>query len=362
MGHLFTPLSLREVPLRNRIGMAPMCTYSAVRGVPGPWHLMHYGARAAGGCGLVLTEATAVEPRGMISPGDTGLWNDQQVTAWRKVTGLISELGAVPAVQLAHAGRKAQFKLPWPEEVSIPAGLEQAPVAPSALAFAEGYRTPRELSADEVAALADAWEAAARRAYSAGFQVLELHMAHGYLLHEFLSPLTNKREDEFGGTLAKRMRFPLMVVQAVRLQWPEHLPLLVRISATDWEEGGWTVDDSIEFAKRLKELGVDLIDCSSGGAVPAASKFPVATTSGGLAAGYQVQFAEAIKSKAGIATAAVGLISDPLHAETTIAEGRADLVLLGRELLRNPNWPLHAAQQLGQNVDWPKQYLRAKMG
>ena len=360
MGRLFTPLELRDVTLRNRIGLAPMCMYSAQQGVPGAWHMAHYGARAAGGCGLVLTEATAVEARGMISPGDTGLWNEQQVTAWRKITELISSLGAVPGVQLAHAGRKAQHKLPWDGETQIPAGLKQTPVCPSAIPFSDGYRTPRELNGDEVAALVDPWEAAARRAFSAGFQVLELHMAHGYLLHTFLSPLVNKRDDEFGGTLAKRMRLPLMIVQAVRLQWPEHLPLFVRISASDWEEGGWTLDDSIELAKRLKELGVDLIDCSSGGAVPAASQFPVAA-GGELEPGYQVQFAEAIRDKASIPTAAVGLITKPEHAESIVANGQADLVLLGRELLRQPHWPLYAASTLGGKVGWPKQYKRAKL-
>jgi 2,4-dienoyl-CoA reductase-like NADH-dependent reductase (Old Yellow Enzyme family) len=361
MGQLFTPLPLRDITLRNRIGLAPMCMYSAQRGVPGAWHMMHYSARAAGGCALVLTEATAIEPRGMISPGDTGLWNDAQVKAWRKITEQIKELGAVPGVQLAHAGRKARLQLPWPGEVAIPAGLEQEPISSSSLAFSEEYRLPRELSAEEVAGLVELWESAARRAYSAGFQALELHMAHGYLLHQFLSPLTNMRVDEFGGSLAKRMRFPLMVVQAVRLQWPEDLPLFVRISATDWEGGGWTLEDSIELAKRLKDLGVDMIDCSSGGAVPAASKFPVATATGGLAPGYQVQFAQAIREQAGIATAAVGLITGTAQAEAIIAEGQADLVLLGRELLRNPHWPLHAARELDGDVAWPVQYERAKL-
>jgi 2,4-dienoyl-CoA reductase-like NADH-dependent reductase (Old Yellow Enzyme family) len=361
MGHLFEPLTIREVTLRNRVGMAPMCMYSAQRGVPGAWHMMHYSARAAGGCGLVLTEATAVEPRGMISPGDTGLWNDTQVKAWRKITEQVRTLGAVAGVQLAHAGRKARTALPWPGDASVPAGLEQDPIAPSPLAFSSEYRLPHELGEDEVAGLVELWESAARRAYSAGFQVLELHMAHGYLLHEFLSPLTNQRTDEFGGSLAQRMRFPLMVVQAVRLQWPEDLPLFVRISATDWEEGGWTLEDSIELAKRFKELGVDLIDCSSGGAVPLAAKFPVATAAGGLEPGYQVQFAQTIRAQAGIATAAVGLISQPQHAQSIIAGGQADLVLLGRELLRQPHWPLHAARELGGEVAWPVQYERAKL-
>lgn len=359
MGQLNTPLVLRDVTLRNRIGLSPMCMYSAQGGLPGTWHMMHYGARAAGGCGLVLTEATAVEARGMISPGDTGLWNDQQVQEWRKVTSLVRELGAVPGVQLAHAGRKAQLKMPWAADTPVPAGLAQAPVAPSALAFSEEYRQPRELSAEEVAGMVELWESAARRAFSAGFQVLELHMAHGYLLHQFLSQLSNKRVDEFGGSLEKRMRFPLMVAQAVRLQWPENLPLFVRISATDWEDGGWTLEESITLAQRLKDLGVDLVDCSSGGLIPAASKFPVAAA-GGVEPGYQVPFAQALREQAGIATAAVGLITEPAQAEAIIAEGKADLALLGRELLRDPHWPLHAARVLGDETAWPPQYERAK--
>lgn len=330
-----------------------MCMYAshAEDGKPSAWHLVHLGARAAGGAGLVLTEATAIEPQGRISARDVGLWSRGHVSAWRPVVEFIKSQGAVPGVQLAHAGRKAGTAPPW--DGGRPYGDEAGwePVAPSPLPFDEGYRTPRELTARELEGLIDAWAAAARRAHAAGFEVLELHMAHGYLLHQFLSPLTNQRQDMYGGDLEARMSFPLRVAHTVRLEWPEHLPLFVRLSATDWVDGGWDIAQSVVFCRRLLEIGVDVVDCSSGGAVPRATP--------PLAPGYQVPAAERIRSEAGIATAAVGLINEAADAEAIIRDGRADLVLLGRAMLRDASWPLHAAAQLGATVEWPKHYLRA---
>ncbi len=353
MAHLFEPLRLRSITLRNRIGLSPMCMYScaAEDGKPSPWHLAHLGARAVGGAGLVLTEATAVEPRGRISACDVGLWCRGQVSAWRPVVEFIKAQGAVPGVQLAHAGRKAGTAPPWDGGKPYTGSAEWEPVAPSALPFDEGYPAPRELSLRELETQIDAWAAATRRAHAAGFEVLELHMAHGYLLHQFLSPLTNQRQDRYGGALDARMSFPLRVAHTVRLEWPEHLPLFVRLSTTDWVEGGWDIAQSVVFCQRLKEIGVDVVDCSSGGAVPHATP-PVAP-------GYQVPSAERIRKEAGMATAAVGLITEPEDAELIIRDERADLVLLGRALLRDPYWPLHAAQQLGAAAPWPKQYRRA---
>jgi len=357
MPNLFDPLELRSVTLRNRIGLSPMCTYSAQDGLPGDWHLMHYGARAIGGCGLVMTEATAVEPRGRISLGDTGLWNDDHVCRWRKVNRMIKELGAVPAVQLAHAGRKAGTHTPQTGKGPLDDSSAWDTVAPSSIKFDDGWRTPGELSTGEVENLLNAWGDAARRARAAEFEALELHMAHGYLLHEFLSPHSNQRTDEFGGSLEGRMRFPLMVVQQVRLEWPDNLPLLVRISATDWTEDGWSLDDSIVFAGQLRENGVDLIDCSSGGIIPQGSQTGVAINA---EPGYQVEFADKVRREAEIPTAAVGLIADPRQADGIISEERADLVMMGRALLRNPHWALYAAQELGIRIDWPLQYERAR--
>ncbi len=352
---LFEPLTLRSLTFRNRIFVSPMCMYSAHEGCPTEWHLVHLGSRAVGGAGLVMTEATAVLSEGRISPWDTGLWNDQQKEAFAPIARFIAEQGAVPAIQLAHAGRKASTRRPW-EKLPRPLTKEEGawqPVAPSPLPFDEGYPTPRELSPEELSDIAQAFAEAARRAVEAGFQVVEIHMAHGYLLHEFLSPLANRRGDQFGGSFENRIRFPLMVAKRVREAVPAELPLLVRISATDWVEGGWDLDQSVEFARRLKEIGVDLIDCSSGGIVPSAPipDYP----------GYQVPFAEAIRRQAEVPTGAVGLITTPEQAEQIVATGQADVVLMARELLRDPYFPLRAALRLGVEPDfWPVQYFRAK--
>jgi 2,4-dienoyl-CoA reductase-like NADH-dependent reductase (Old Yellow Enzyme family) len=329
-----------------------MCQYSAPEGVPTEWHLVHLGSRAVGGAGLVIAEACAVRPEGRISPDDVGLWSDAQAEAWRPVARFIAEQGAVPAVQLAHAGRKASTEAPW--RGGGPAGEGARgwrPVGPSPLPFADGHPVPRELSADEITGVVGAFRDAARRAEQASFEVVEIHMAHGYLLHQFLSPLTNRRTDEYGGPLENRMRLPLEVARAVREAFPVERPVFARISATDWVEGGWDLEQSVVLARDLREAGVDLVDCSSGGLVPHA-KVP-------LAPGYQVAFAEAIRAR-GVMTGAVGLITEPKQAEAIVAEGKADLVLLARQLLRDPYWPLHAAQALGADVPWPVQYLRAR--
>jgi len=350
---LFTPLTLRSVEFRNRIFVSPMCQYSGAEGIPNDWHLVHLGSRAVGGAGLVITEATAVTPEGRISPGDLGLWNDDQATAFQRITSFISAQGSVPGVQLAHAGRKASTSLQWlgAQPLSASEGGWQT-VGPSPIPFAAGYPVPHDLSPEEMSTLTAKFAAATTRALSAGFRVIEIHMAHGYLLHEFLSPLSNKRRDEFGGGIEGRARFPLQVAKAVREAWPSDLPLFVRISATDWVEGGWDLEQSIAFARRLREVGVDLIDCSSGGNAPAA-RIP-------LGPGYQVPFASAIRREAGIATGAVGLITEPLQAEDILERGDADVVVLARALLRDPYWPLHAADALSVDVPWPVQYLRAK--
>jgi 2,4-dienoyl-CoA reductase-like NADH-dependent reductase (Old Yellow Enzyme family) len=354
MTHLFSPVPLRSLVVRNRVWVAPMCQYSADDGVPNDWHLVHLGSFARGGAGLVMTEAAAVSPEGRISPGDAGIWNDDQERAWARVVEFVRGQGATAAIQLAHAGRKASTRAPFEGRGEVPfeEGGWQA-VAPSAVAF-PGLPVPRELTPVEIDRVVDDFAEAARRSVSAGFDVVEIHAAHGYLLHEFLSPLSNRRADEYGGTLDDRARLLLRVVGAVRDVVPDTMPLLVRISATDWVEDGWSVDDSVALARLLKGAGVDLVDVSSGGNVPA--EIPVAP-------GYQVPFARRIRTEAGVATGAVGLITEPKQAEDVLAEGSADVVLLARELLRDPHWPLHAAQELGvpagEGVDWPQQYLRA---
>ncbi|MGD8277873.1 MAG: NADH:flavin oxidoreductase/NADH oxidase [Gemmatimonadota bacterium] len=350
---LFDPLTVRGITFRNRVFVSPMCEYSAEDGLPNDWHMVHLGSRAVGGAGLVLTEATAVCPEGRISPADTGLWNDAHAGAFRRITRFIRSQGSVPGIQLAHAGRKASTKVPWVGRGEVDA--EQGPwqtVAPSAIAFADHYPMPRALTGQEIDGVVAQWVAAARLALEAEFDVIELHMAHGYLAHEFLSPLSNHRTDDYGGTLENRMRFPLRMAAAVRAVWPERLPLFVRISATDWTEGGWDIDQSVRLSEALRDIGVDLIDCSSGGNVGNA-KIPVGP-------GYQVPFAERIRREARIATGAVGLITEPEQANAIVAEGRADAVIMARELLRRPYWPLHAARTLGVDVAWPNQYLRAK--
>lgn len=353
MSQLFTPLSLRSLRLRNRIAVSPMCQYSCQDGLPDNWHLVHLGSRAVGGAGLVIAEATAVVPEGRISPQDCGLWNEEQVAAFAPIIAFIREQGAIAAVQLAHAGRKASVLPPWQGGQGVPpdAGSWQ-PLAPSALPFSPDSPAPRELAAAELDGIVAAFEAAARRALQAGFQLVEVHMAHGYLLHQFLSPLSNRRSDEYGGSLENRLRLPLQVVRRVREIWPEPLPVLVRISATDWLEGGWDLEQSIELCRQLQQLGIDLIDVSSGGLVPLAP-IPVGP-------GFQTPLAREIRRRVGIATGAVGMITAPQQAEQIIATGEADLVLLARELLRDPYWPMRAARALGAEHNWPNQYLRAK--
>lgn len=352
MAHLFDPLTLRGVTLRNRIGVSPMCQYSAEDGFANDWHFVHLGSRAVGGAGLIIAEATAVEARGRISPQDLGIWSDAHVEPFIRLNNFMREHGAVAGVQLAHAGRKASTRRPW----DIRAPLTDSDggwdvVAPSPLAFDEGYRQPHELSRDEIQGIVTAFRDAALRADKAGFDFVEIHGAHGYLIHSFLSPLSNQRGDEYGGSFEGRVCFLLEIIRAVREVWPEHKPLGVRLSATDWVDGGWTIEDSIEAAKLLKAEGVDLIDCSSGGNAPRI-QIPVG-------AGYQVPLAEAVRREADIPTAAVGLITQPMQADEIIRNGRADVILLARELLRDPYWPLHAAKMLGHEVPVPPQYLRA---
>lgn len=344
MPQLFEPVKIRGVELRNRIMMSPMCQYCAGSdGVPTDWHLVHLGARATGGTGLICCEATSVESRGRLSLGDLGVYNDAQAEAFARIVRYCHSQGARTAIQLAHGGRKA-----WTSDKGF--GPEQV-VAPSAVPFDQGWAVPHALERAEIAAVVEAFRRGAERALAAGFDIVELHGAHGYLIHEFLSPLSNRRDDEYGGNLRGRARFLLEVVAAVRKVWPEDRPLFVRLSCVDHVEGGLTIEDTIQVSKWLKEAGVDLIDCSSGGNAPVVPKFYP---------GYQVPYARAIRKEAGIMTGAVGLITTPEMAEEIVRNGRADLVLLGRELLRDPYWPLRAARELGAEVEWPKQYLRAK--
>lgn len=353
MDGLFSPLRLRDVTLRNRIGVSPMCQYSSPDGRATEWHLVHLGARAVGGAGLVLTEAAAVLPEGRISPQDLGLWDDAQAEALAPVVRFVRAQGAAAGVQLAHAGRKASVRRPW--EGGAPLGAAEGgwtPVGPGPEPFSPDHAVPEALDQAGLGRVVEAFRAAAARALAIGVEVLEVHAAHGYLLHEFLSPLTNRRDDAHGGDLAGRARLLREVVAAVRGVWPERLPLLVRVSASDWVEGGWTVDDTVALARLLHADGVDLVDCSSGGAVPGV-KVP-------LGPGYQVPFAARVRREAGVPTAAVGLITSPAQADEVVRSGQADLVLLARELLRDPHWPLRAARELGVDVTWPSPYERAK--
>lgn len=348
---LFTPLRLRSLTLRNRIMVSPMCQYSALAGVPGDWHLAHLGSRATGGAAIVMAEATAVDPAGRISPGDAGLWNDGQAEAWSRITGFITSQGAIPGVQLAHAGRKASTARPW--EGGGPLAPEAGgwlPVfGPTSAPFAPGYPTPTVLDAQGIAGVVRAFAWAAERADAAGFRVIEIHAGHGYLLHAFLSPLVNDRGDAYG---QDRRRLLREVVAAVRAVWPESLPLLVRLSCTDWLEGGIDGEATVETARQLKDLGVDLVDCSSGGILPGV-RVPEAP-------GYQVEFARRVRQEAQLAAGAVGRITEPRQAEEILASGAADLVIMGRRLLSDPYWPLHAADTLGVSLDWPVQYRRAR--
>lgn len=350
---LFRPLTLRGVQLRNRIAVSPMCQYSSEDGFATDWHLVHLGSRAVGGAALVIAEATAVEARGRISPQDLGIYRDEHIEMLARIVRFINEQGAVAGVQLAHAGRKGSTYRPWSGSGEVPpeqGGWET--VGPSAERFSAHYPLPRALTRQEIGEIVHSFQQAARRSLTAGFQVIEIHAAHGYLLHEFLSPLSNHRNDEYGGTLSNRMRFLCEVVDAVRQVWPEELPLFVRLSASDWVDGGLTIADTVEIARELKQHGVDLIDASSGGNIPTA-KIP-------LGPGYQVPFAERIRRETGMATGAVGLITEPQYANEIISQHQADLIFLARELLRDPYWPLHAARALKYNIAWPSQYLRAQ--
>jgi 2,4-dienoyl-CoA reductase-like NADH-dependent reductase (Old Yellow Enzyme family) len=352
MPSLFDPITFRGLTLANRILVSPMCEYSCEDGLANDWHLVHLGSRAVGGAGLIFTEATAVTPEGRISPEDLGLWSDRHAEPLARVVSFIHSQGRPAGIQLAHAGRKASMRRPWdPPGAVDPQDGGWTPVGPTDVAFADSYAVPAALDGAAIAAVVDAFRAAALRAREAGFDVAEVHAAHGYLIHEFLSPLSNTRSDEYGGSFDNRARLCLEVVDAIRAVWPDRLPVFVRISATDWIGGGWDIDQSVELARRLRDRGVDLIDCSSGGNV-ATAKIP-------LGPGYQVPFAERIRREVGIPTGAVGLITEPRQADEIVSSGRADCVLLARELLRDPYWPLRAARELGHPIDWPAQYLRA---
>jgi 2,4-dienoyl-CoA reductase-like NADH-dependent reductase (Old Yellow Enzyme family) len=351
--HLFQPLTLRSVTLRNRIGVSPMCQYSATDGVANDWHFAHLGSRAVGGAGIVIVEATGVAPEGRITPGCLGLWNEKQIEPLARIAQFVKAQGAVAGIQIAHAGRKASAALPWNGGAHLAdaqGGWEI--IAPSAIAFGDTLtKIPRAMTEADILRVQNDFVATAKRALTAGFHFLELHAAHGYLFNEFLSPLANQRTDKYGGSFENRARLLLNTARAVRKVWPDNLPLAVRISAIDWMPGGWQIEDSVALAKFLKTEGADLVDCSSGGLVPDA-KIKVEP-------GYQVPFAEKIRCEAGIATAAVGFITEPKQAEDIVREGKADLVLLAREFLRDPYWPAHAAKTLGYKLTPPNQYARA---
>ena len=350
--HLFTPLTIRGITLRNRIAVSPMCQYSSQDGFANDWHVVHLGSRAVGGAAAVIAEASAVESRGRISPQDLGIWKDEHIETLSRIAAFVKQQNAVPGIQLAHAGRKGSTRVPWQGGSHIPPGEGGwQTVAPSPIPFWPQDPVPAALSKTEIRGIVDAFAAAARRAYRAGFQIVEIHAAHGYLINEFLSPLANHRTDEYGGSYENRIRFALEVVEAVRASWPENLPLFIRISASDWVEGGGNLDDSVALAPRLRRLGVDLVDCSSGGVVPDAKIT--------LGPGYQVPFAERIRRETGVLTGAVGLITEPRQADEIIRAGQADLVMLARAFLRDPYWPLHAAQVLETEAAVPVQYGRA---
>jgi 2,4-dienoyl-CoA reductase-like NADH-dependent reductase (Old Yellow Enzyme family) len=353
MAGLFDPLAIREVKLVNRVFVSPMCQYSSHDGYANDWHFVHLGSRAVGGAGLVLTEATAVLPEGRISPQDLGMWTDEHVEMLSRIVSFIHEQGSVAGMQLAHAGRKASTHRPWetPGAISESEGGWKKVVAPSAVAFTNNYPMPHALTTDSIQEVIAAFAAAARRACQAGFRVLEIHAAHGYLIHEFLSPLSNRREDDYGGSFENRTRLCREIVAGVRSSWPKELPLFLRISATDWIEGGWDINESVKLARQLKPIGVDLIDCSSGGNMPHAN-IPVGP-------GYQTAFASRIRREAEIMTGAVGMITSPVQAEHIIRTEQADAVIMAREFLRDPYWALRAARELDRPIAWPVQYLRA---
>lgn len=352
---LFSPLKIRDVVLRNRIVVSPMCQYSAEDGFAKDWHLVHLGSRAVGGAGLIFTEAVAVDPRGRISPYDLGIWKDEHIASLERITRFIHGQGAAAGIQLAHAGRRASTARPWEGHAPLDEtqGGWRPVAAPSAVAFAQGYPVPHALTLEEIAAIIDCFRKGAQRALAAGFKIVEVHAAHGYLLHEFLSPFSNKRNDRYGGAFENRIRLPLEVVRAVRAVWPVNLPLFVRLSATDWlKTGGWDVEETAALARILKQEGVDVIDCSSGGLVSSVS-MPAAP-------GFQVPFAARIRREAQIATGAVGLITMAAQAQEILDRDEADLIFIGREFLRDPYWPLHAQAQLKTKVSWPPQYERAR--
>lgn len=354
MSVLFSSLTIKSIQFINRIAVSPMCEYSSQDGFANDWHLVHLGSRAVGGAALVMTEACAVSPEGRISPADLGIWKDEHLNELQRITAFIKQQRSVCGIQLAHAGRKASHATPWDGNHFVkPVDGGWQTVAPSAVAFKAEDSIPLAMSHSDIQKVIADFRSAAQRSKDAGFQVIEVHAAHGYLIHEFLSPLSNLRKDEYGGSLENRCRLLLEVVAAVQLEWPQDMPLFVRISASDWAEGGWTGDDSVYLSALLKDAGVDLIDCSSGGLVQY-QQIP-------LSAGYQVAFAERIRKETGILTGAVGLITTAAQANAIITDGQADLILMAREFLRNSYFPLHAAQQLGVDVKWPVQYDRAKL-
>ena len=353
MAKLFSPLTIKSVTLKNRIVVSPMCEYSSVDGFANEWHLVHLGSRAVGGAGLIITEATAVSPEGRISPDDLGIWKNAHLDKLKSIVSFIHKHGSVAGIQLAHAGRKASFTAPWKGAEQLkPGNGGWQTVAPSALPFNEGNTIPEALNAAGILKVIEDFRAAAQRAVSAGFKVIEIHAAHGYLIHQFLSPYSNQRTDEYGGSFENRIKLLLEIIEAIQSVWPLQLPLFVRISATDWYDGGWNEQDSIRLAAILKDKGVDLIDCSSGGNIPGV-KIP-------LKPGYQVHLSALLKKETGMLTGAVGLITGAEQAENILEKGEADLIIMAREMLRDPYFPLHAALELGADIQWPNQYLRAK--
>jgi 2,4-dienoyl-CoA reductase-like NADH-dependent reductase (Old Yellow Enzyme family) len=353
MAKLFEAIRFREINLKNRIVVSPMCEYSSIDGFANDWHMVHLGSRSVGGASLIIFEATAVSSEGRITPGDLGIWKDDHIEFLKRINSFIASQNALSGIQLAHAGRKASHKVPWEggHALTETEGSWQT-VAPSPVPFKEGEPIPKELAKEDIQKIKNDFRNAAIRAITAGFKVIEIHAAHGYLLHEFLSPLSNQRIDEYGGSFRNRIRLLMEITDAIRDVWPENYPLFVRISATDWMEGGWNIEESVELAKLLKEHGIDLIDCSTGGNV-AKANIPVGPM-------YQVPFSERIRKEAGIKTAAVGMITTAQQAEMIIEKDQADIIVLARQLLRDPYFPLHAAKELGVNIDWPVQYQRAR--
>ncbi len=353
MAQLFTPLKIKSIELKNRIAVSPMCEYSSIDGFSNDWHLVHLGSRAVGGAGLIITEATAISPEGRISPDDLGIWKDEHIEGLKRITTFLEAQGTVPGIQLAHAGRKASNSSPWKgSQFLLPEQGGWQTVSATNQPFRPSDTAPVALDEAAIQKIITDFTKAAERAVKAGFKVVEIHGAHGYLLHEFYSPISNTRTDKYGGSFENRIRLLLEVIAAVKEVWPADYPIFVRISASDWTDGGWTIDDSVQLAKLLRAQGIDLVDCSSGGNVPNAAI--------AVGPGYQVPFAAAVKQQAGILTGAVGMITSPQQAEDIVAEGKADLVLLAREFLRDPYFPLHAAKLLDEDIDWPLQYQRAK--